>query len=408
MGIKKLFTFLYNNDLYKIYPYMNDLIKDKNLDKNKMLVGIDGNLYCYKYSHSYDNMLLGFYNQIIKFLSNGIYPFYIFDGGTLIEKTYTNIHRNNKKNINKNKLNKIDEDLKNGIIPHDEGSIILRKKLVKNSIKITSIEINKIVELLDILNIPYLFSKGEGEYLAVLLNNYKIIDMFLSDDTDPIPSGINYMIKFHFNNVMYLDILDIHNKLELTKEQLCDFSILLGSDYASFMHGLNPDELYKLIKKHNNIETILDETNIKISNQEIDNENKLSIINLVTKLRNIYMNSPENEKKLFINPNSIITNYNIISNNTSNLDNINLLSNTVLEFLDSFNTIMSYDINNANNIDHIIRQSNDLKGNIIKYIKKKKFNIKNIINYIKENINDITTEELSNIKISFTYLNTFN
>jgi vacuolar-type H+-ATPase subunit C/Vma6 len=69
---------------------------------------------------------------------------------------------------------------------------------------------------------------------------------------------------------------------------------------------------------------------------------------------------------------------------------------------------MSYDINNANNIDHIIRQSNDLKGNIIKYIKKKKFNIKNIINFIKENINDITTEELSNIKISFTYLNTFN
>jgi len=408
MGIKKLFTFLNNNDIYKIYPYMNDLIKDKNLDKNKMLVGIDGNLYCYKYSHSYDNMLLGFYNQIIKFLSNGIYPFYIFDGGTLIEKTNTNIQRNNKKNINKNKLEKIEEELKNGTLHNDEESIILRKKLEKNSIKITSNEINKIVELLDILNIPYLFSKGEGEYLAVLLNKYNIIDMFLSDDTDPIPSGINYMIKFHLNNVMYLDSIDIYNKLGLTKEQLCDFSILLGSDYATFIHGLNPDELYKLIKKYNNIETILNDTNIKISNQELDEERKISMINLVTKLRNIYVNSPENEKKLFINPNSIITNYNIISNTANNLDNINLLSNTVLEFSDSFIKILSYDIDNNSHTDHIKRESNELKENIIKYIKSKKFNIKNIINFLKENINDITTEELSNIKISFTYLNTFN
>ena len=167
MGIKKLFTFLNNKEIYKIYPYMNDLIKDKKLDKNKMLIGIDGNLYCYKYSHSYDNMILGFYNQILKFLSNGIYPFYIFDGGTLIEKSNTNFQRNNKKTVNKNKLDKLDDEIKNGLLQDDDTNNI-RKKLEKNSIKITSLEINKIVELLDILNIPYLFSKGEGEYLAVL------------------------------------------------------------------------------------------------------------------------------------------------------------------------------------------------------------------------------------------------
>ena len=93
---------------------------------------------------------------------------------------------------------KLDDEIKNGLLQDDENNIITRKKLEKNSIKITSREINKIIELLDILNIPYLFSKGEGEYLAVLLNKYNIIDMFLTDDTDPIPSGINYMIKFHF------------------------------------------------------------------------------------------------------------------------------------------------------------------------------------------------------------------
>mgnify|MGYP003353403397 CR=1 FL=1 len=52
------------------------------------------------------------------------------------------------------------------------------------------------------MNIPYIFSHGEGEYLAVLLNKYGIIDMFLSDDTDPLPAGICREIKF-FNNGVY-------------------------------------------------------------------------------------------------------------------------------------------------------------------------------------------------------------
>jgi hypothetical protein len=142
MGVKKLFTFLNNNGLYKLYPYINDLIKEKKIDKNKMLIGVDGNLYCYKYSHSYDNMLIGFYNQIIKFLSNNIFPLYIFDGGIPVEKENTIIIRNAKKNISKQKLEKLEEEIKNN---DDEKLLVLRKKLQKNSIKITSNEINKII-----------------------------------------------------------------------------------------------------------------------------------------------------------------------------------------------------------------------------------------------------------------------
>ena len=81
--------------------------------KNKLLIGIDANLFCYKYSHSYDNMLIGFFNQILKFLSYGYYPLYIFDGGTMMEKEGTNINRNKKKNNNKLKLNKIEEEINN-------------------------------------------------------------------------------------------------------------------------------------------------------------------------------------------------------------------------------------------------------------------------------------------------------
>ena len=79
MGIKKLFTFLNNRKLYKLYSYLNELIDDLDLKKSTIIVGVDGNLYLYKYTYSYGNMLFGFYNQIVKFLSIGIIPFYIFE-----------------------------------------------------------------------------------------------------------------------------------------------------------------------------------------------------------------------------------------------------------------------------------------------------------------------------------------
>ena len=42
--------------------------------------------------------------------------------------------------------------------------------------------------------------------MAVLLNEYNIIDFFLSDDTDPIASGIKHLIKFNNNMVIYYNI----------------------------------------------------------------------------------------------------------------------------------------------------------------------------------------------------------
>ena len=67
-----------------------------DINKKQLIVGVDGNLFCYKYTYSYDNMLIGFLNQILKFLSNKIIPLYIFDGGTLKEKDNTNLLRYQK------------------------------------------------------------------------------------------------------------------------------------------------------------------------------------------------------------------------------------------------------------------------------------------------------------------------
>jgi hypothetical protein len=397
MGIKKLHTFLNNKGIYKTYPYLNNLIDELNFDKSKIIIGIDANLFYYKYSHSYDNMLIGFFNQVLKFLSYGYYPLYIFDGGTMTEKENTNLLRSKKKNNNEIRLNKIEEEL--NTLEHTENNydlqslILLKKKIKKNTIKISTDDIKKILELFDLLNIPYIFSAGEGEYLAVLLNNYKIIDLFLTDDTDPIPAGIDYLIKFSNNIVMFLDKKTILDKLNLTKEQLCDLSILLGSDYSDTNYNkksiLKPDEIYDLIKKYDNIENI---SNL-IYNSNDDNIDKDNFLNTTAKIREIYNKSPSYEKKLIIDPDSIIDNYNIISIHK----NIDYFSNAMLEYWDELVDILKYDYNE--------KKVNNYKINIINFIKSKKININNIIKFLKFNINDLTNDEIINITSNFDFMN---
>jgi hypothetical protein len=394
MGIKKLFTFIDNNNLYKTYSYLNDLIDDLNIDKKKLLVGVDGNLFCYKYTHSYDNMLIGFFNQILKFLSNKIIPIYIFDGGTILEKENTNILRNQKKIISKIKLEQVEKLLENN--SEDKNLIILKKKLEKNSIKINSQNIAVLLELFELLNIPYIFSHGEGEYLAVMLNKYNIIDMFLTDDTDPIPAGINRLIKFHDNSVYYLEIPKLLASLKLTQEQLCDFCILLGSDYAVFNHGLKPNEIYELIIEFKTIDNIYANNKIHCLNEE-----SFEIIN---KIRNIYKKSPDYEREMFFKnyENSKKSNISIFID----YDNINNYSNIMLEFWDDFLKIFeNILIDNQNT--QIILLSNEFKLKLNSYISKSKFNVKKIIKFIKNNINDITDEEITNMIVSFDFLNTF-
>ncbi len=392
MGIKKLFTFLNNNSVYEVYPYINDLMSKLNLEKKKVIIGVDGNLYCYKYAHSYDNMLIGFFNQVIQFLSNGLVPLYIFDGGTIQEKETTNFNRNHKKQINKAKLEKIDENFEQN--ESDVEYIKLREKIEKNTIRISTNEISVLLELFDILNIPYIFSHGEGEYLAVLLNKYGLIDMFLTDDTDPLPAGIFKTIKFYNNGVYYLNLNNMLSKLKLSQKEFCDFCILLGSDYAVFNHGYKPPEIYEFVKKYSTIEDILDNKN---------EFKKVVGIETIIRIRKIYEESAENERIMFINPTGEkLSNYNFIIDH----NNYNFYSNIMLEYWDEFIQILKTPFN-TDNLSKISIETENFKNTINKFIRTKKFNIKNIIKFLKNHIQDISTEELKNSEITFEYLNSF-
>jgi hypothetical protein len=125
----------------------------------------------------------------------------------------------------------------------------------------------------------------------------------------------------------------------------------------------------------------------------VNSDTKEKFLITTAKIREIYNKSPLYEKKLIIEPDSILDNYNIISIHK----NIDYYSNVMLEYWDDFVNILKNDYNEI--------FVNNYKVNIINFIKSKKINIKNIIKFLKFNIADLTENEIINITSNFSFIN---
>src|SRR5207253_4499852 len=96
MGVRKLNKFLTTREIIRPYRNIQEFIielrksdENKNNSHNgKIVIAIDFWLYAHKFLHSSksENILLGFWNQTLKFFSYGIIPIYVMDGSVPIEK----------------------------------------------------------------------------------------------------------------------------------------------------------------------------------------------------------------------------------------------------------------------------------------------------------------------------------
>ena len=268
-------------------------------------------------------------------------------------------------------------DIENNTSYQEEKLNILIEKTHKKTIKISNKYILQLIELLELLNIPYIFAHGEGEYLAVLLNNYNIIDYFLTDDTDTIPAGINNIIKFENGKTICLHTNNIYKKLEITKDKFINLCVLMGTDYSCFNIKKNkPNELFDIIQKNDNIEEIYNYFQI----------NKKEFEDVV----NIYKNVAITEKCYLLNDLKDI-NVNIINNH-----NLGLFSTILKVYWDEFLEVLNTNTN-----------STLFKTKIIKNIKNNSLNVNNILTFLNTNIENMSKYELTNIEKNLKNLNKY-
>jgi flap endonuclease-1 len=253
MGIKNLNSFL--------EKHAKMAITETNLSryKNKKCA-IDTSIFLYKFKYC-GKFFESFINQVSHFKRFDINPIYVFDGAPPEEKVEVMENRKEQKNRTLAKIKEL-EELKE-TTEDEEGKQkleIIIKQTKKKIINITKEDIINLKKVFDILGVKYIQANCEADLICCNLFKLKKVDLCLSNDMDFLPSGSGILLRNYnnSNNVLEYNLNYILQILNLSYEQFVDFCILCGCDYTCKIPKLGSETAYKLIKIHNNIETIIE------------------------------------------------------------------------------------------------------------------------------------------------------
>ncbi|MBU4075780.1 MAG: flap endonuclease-1 [Euryarchaeota archaeon] len=133
--------------------------------------------------------------------------------------------------------------------------------------------------LLGFMGIPVFTAPSEGESQAAFMVQNKDAYAAGSQDYDALLFGTPLVVRNLAvtgkrklpGKGVYVDvkpeIIDLEEgliKLEISREQLVDIAILVGTDYNEGIKGIGPKKALKSIKKHGSIEGVLKELNTDI------------------------------------------------------------------------------------------------------------------------------------------------
>jgi flap endonuclease-1 len=257
MGIRGLNTFI-----KKVCP---ECITTNKIEKySGKTFGIDASILLYKYRHisnidesCVNSHIIGFLNRIKYYLNNKITPVFIFDGTPPEQKKIT---LKKRQSIKRKIYEKI--EILQDLTPDNVSEQIEIDKEINNLsrqiINVTKTHISDVKKLLDILGINYYDAPDEAEKYCVYLQQNKIIDYIVTDDTDVFTfGGVNVLKSSIKNDLIETNIEQFLEKIGYTKLKFIDFCILSGCDYLSYVPNLAINTVYTLFKKLDNIEDII-------------------------------------------------------------------------------------------------------------------------------------------------------
>ena len=186
--------------------------------------------------------LSGLLYRTTNLIKMGIKPVYVFDGKPPEEKIETLRARKKAKE----KANEQWEAAK------AEGRIEDARKYAKRTSKLTREMGDEAKKLLNYMGVPVIEAPSEGEAQCTYLVENSDAWAVASTDYDSLLFGSKRLIRgFTMSGRMDLTILELDNvlkDLEITREQLIDLAILVGTDFNSGVYGIGPKKALKAVK----------------------------------------------------------------------------------------------------------------------------------------------------------------
>ncbi|BGP32063.1 hypothetical protein JCM10296v2_003842 [Rhodotorula toruloides] len=152
-----------------------------------------------------------------------------------------------------------------GRLVHRSTSIAVDYK--HNSFSIPAAALHKSREIIQAMGVPWLQpgpnNPFEAEGVCSALYQAGLVDCVASEDTDVVVFGaplLRYATTTENpkNPMNVLDPVELRKQLDLTKEQLVDLALLLGTDFTVRIPGLGPVAAITLMRRYGSIEAIVD------------------------------------------------------------------------------------------------------------------------------------------------------
>ena len=215
--------------------------------------------------------LSGLFFRLSNLVDNGIRPCIIFDGKPPKLK---------KKLLEERRLKKIKAEVE-WEAALSAGDTELARTKAQQTTRLDKSMLVDSKKLLDMLGIPWFDAPSEGEaQVAHLLESNKV-DYGASQDFDTILFGARKFVRnLTLSNRRKLpkqnkwvpvtpEIIDLDlslSNLEITREQLVDVAILMGTDFNPGIDGIGPKKGLKLVRECGDAESSLEKIGKKIDN----------------------------------------------------------------------------------------------------------------------------------------------
>lgn len=224
--------------------------------------------------------LVGLFNRTARMLASGIKPIFVFDGPPHpLKMKELEIRRERKEEAFQKYLEAV-----------NKGDFSLAKKYAKQAMSVTDELVETAKQLLRLFGVPIIEAPHDGEAQAAFIVNNGEAFAVSSPDYDSFLFGAKKVIrnlkmtaqKKEVPTIYELD--ELLSRLNITREQLIDIALLLGTDYnPGGVPGIGQKKALEIIRKYGSIEKAIDRG---IINWKFDVD--------VHKLKEIFLDPPIN------------------------------------------------------------------------------------------------------------------
>ena len=195
--------------------------------------------------------LSGILYRTASIVDKGIKPIYVFDGDSSEYKAKTIEQR---RAIKEEAMEKWEE-------AKAAGNIEEARKFAIRTSRMSPYTLESSKKLLDYMGIPYVQAEGEGEAQGAYMVEQGDAWAVASQDYDCLLFGAprivrNLTLSGGLSNLEYLELEKVLNEIDLTREQLIDVALMVGTDFNEGIHGIGAKTGLKLIR-NNTLEDIL-------------------------------------------------------------------------------------------------------------------------------------------------------